>query len=134
MLRKGVTTEQRDSIRGVGSMNLEAILALLAEAMLRVNGLNKPFNEKTKEVRAANLRAASNLNRVQYDVNKNELLTRDILYSQAAANLQVKKDLEAAQQKVAKLKGELKTTKAELDKLQNIDRDTTSLRRQVENL
>ena len=102
--------------------------------MLRVNGLKKPFNEKTKEVRAANLRAASNLNRAQFDVNKNDMLTRDIIYSQAAANLQVKKDLEAAQQRVVELKGELKATKVELGKLQDIDRDTSSLRRQVENL
>ncbi|XP_021740065.1 uncharacterized protein LOC110706450 [Chenopodium quinoa] len=92
MLRRGVTAEQRASIREVGSMNLDAILALLAEAMLRVNGLKKPFNEKTKE---------------------------------AAANLQVKKDLEAAQQRVLERKGELKATKVELGKLQDINRDTS---------
>ncbi|XP_021727819.1 uncharacterized protein LOC110694931 [Chenopodium quinoa] len=41
---KVIPVEDRKSVKGVGTLNLEAILVLLAESMLRVYGLRKPIS------------------------------------------------------------------------------------------
>ncbi|XP_021759559.1 uncharacterized protein LOC110724450 [Chenopodium quinoa] len=88
------------------------------EAMLRVQGLKRPIQEKSKEVTAANARADSALDRAQFEIAQNELLTLDMMYSQADANLQVKKDLHLARSKVNELKAEVKGLKEKLEPLQ----------------
>ncbi|XP_021767561.1 uncharacterized protein LOC110731954 [Chenopodium quinoa] len=116
-----VSAEHRDSIKGVSSLNFNDILANLAE--MKANGHKKPFSDKRKEVRVANLRAASNLDKSMFDVNKTELLTEDILYLQETANLQVMKNLVAAQKRVT----ELKAAKEKVEELQDAGKETDSL-------
>ncbi|XP_021737001.1 nucleolar transcription factor 1-B-like [Chenopodium quinoa] len=112
MLRS-LDPEDKASVRGVDTLNLDAILGNLCEAMLRVQGLRRPIQEKTKEVTSAKARAESALDRAQFEIAQNELLTLDMMYSQADTNLQVKKNLDSARSKINDLNAEIKGIKAE---------------------
>ncbi|XP_021771196.1 protein Aatf-like [Chenopodium quinoa] len=133
MLRS-LDPEDRESVRGVGTLNLDSILGNLCEAMLRVQGLKRPIQEKSKEVTAAKARAESALNRAQFEIALNELLTLDMMYSQADANLQVKKNLDSARSKVNELKAEVKGLKEKLETLQEAKNEAGRAKERVSRL
>ncbi|XP_021733407.1 death domain-associated protein 6-like [Chenopodium quinoa] len=103
-------------------------------SMLRVHGLRKPIHEKTKEIKAANARSASSLDTTMFQIAQNELLTTDILYYQAAANLQVKADVDAAKRRISELEKEVKDLKATLEPLKEADSEAAGLRTRVDKL
>ncbi|XP_021730423.1 zinc finger CCCH domain-containing protein 18-like [Chenopodium quinoa] len=133
MLRE-IPVEDREAVKGVGTLNLEAILALLVESMLQVYGLRKPINDKNKEVKAAKAMAASDSDKAMFQIAQNEVLTTDILYSQASANVQVKKDLEAAKKKILDLEKAVFDLNEEMTTLKQAEKDAKDLRERVEKL
>ncbi|XP_021773663.1 uncharacterized protein LOC110737640 [Chenopodium quinoa] len=128
---KVIPVEDKESVKGVDTLNLEAILALLAESMLRVYGLRKPISGKNKEVKVAKAMAASDSDKAMFQIAQNEILTNDILYYQASATLQVKKDLEAARQKILELEKSVKNLKAEVAPLMEADKEAKGLHKRV---
>ncbi|XP_021723164.1 uncharacterized protein LOC110690624 [Chenopodium quinoa] len=118
MLR-AVDPDDKASVRGVDTLDLDGILGNLCEAMLRVQGLRQPLKDKSKEVTAAKARAESALDRAQFDIAQNELLTLDMMYSQAEANMQVRKDLNSARLHITSLKKEITSLKEKLEPLQD---------------
>ncbi|XP_021716615.1 uncharacterized protein LOC110684466 [Chenopodium quinoa] len=130
MLR-ALDPEDKASVRGVGTLNLDAILGNLCEAMLRIQGLRRPIQEKSKEVTAAKARAESALDRAQFEIAQNELLTLDMMYSQADANQQVKKDLDSARSKINDLKAEIKGLKEKLEPLQEAKKEAERAKERV---
>ena len=104
------------------------------QAKLRVSGLKGPLNEKTREVKAANARAASTLDKAQFEIAQNEILTLDMLYSQASANLQVQQNLDAAKQRVKELQDQVKGLNEKLDNLKEAESKAASLEATVKRL
>ncbi|XP_021727332.1 uncharacterized protein LOC110694469 [Chenopodium quinoa] len=49
---KAVPSDDRESVRGVGTLDSDSIMGLLSESLLRVHGLRRPINEKNKEATA----------------------------------------------------------------------------------
>ncbi|XP_021754914.1 nucleolar and coiled-body phosphoprotein 1-like [Chenopodium quinoa] len=101
------------------------------EAMLRIQGLRRPIQEKSKEVTAAKARVESALDRAQFEIAQNELLTLDMMYSQADVNLQVKKDLDSARSKIIDLKAEIKGLKEKLEPLQEAKKEAERAKNRV---
>ncbi|XP_021737606.1 uncharacterized protein LOC110704134 [Chenopodium quinoa] len=101
------------------------------KAMLCVQGLKRPIQDKSKEVTTAKARAESALDRAQFEIDQNELLTLDMMYSQADANLQVKKDLDSARSKVNELKVEVKDLKEKLEPLQEVKNEAERAKEQA---
>ncbi|XP_021759093.1 inner centromere protein-like [Chenopodium quinoa] len=118
-MMRAVDPDDKASVRGVGTLDLDGILGNLCEAMLRVQGLRLPLKEKSKEETVAKARAESALDRAQFDIAQNEFLTLDMMYSQAEANMQVKKDLDSARLRITSLKKEITTLKEKLEPLQD---------------
>ncbi|XP_021731052.1 uncharacterized protein LOC110697964 [Chenopodium quinoa] len=102
--------------------------------MLRVHGLRRSINEKTKEVKAANACSASSHDKAMFQIDQNEILMTEILYSQATANLQVKADLDAAKKQVFELEQQVKDLKAKLQALQEAEKEADDLRTRVDKL
>ena len=99
--------------------------------MLRVQGLRQPLKEKSKEVTVAKAQAESALDRAQFDIAQNEYLTLDMMYSQAEANMQVKKDLDSARLRITSLKKEIKTLKEKLEPLQDVKEEAERAKQKV---
>src|SRR6187397_573072 len=99
--------------------------------MLRVQGLRQPLKEKSKEVTVAKARAESALDRAQFDIAQNEYLTLDMMYSQAEANMQVKKDLDSARLRITSLKKEITTLKEKLEPLQDAKEEAERAKQKV---
>ncbi|XP_021758382.1 uncharacterized protein LOC110723338 [Chenopodium quinoa] len=131
---KAIPVEDRKSVKGVGTLNLEAILALLAESMLRAYGLRKPISEKNKEVKAVKAMAGSDSDKAMFQIAQNKILTIDILYYWASATLQVKKDIEAARKKILELEKSVKDLKVEMTPLKEADKEAEGLRALVNKL
>ncbi|XP_021775530.1 uncharacterized protein LOC110739382 isoform X1 [Chenopodium quinoa] len=130
MLR-AVDPDDKASVRGVDTLDLDGILGNLCEAMLRVQGLRQPLKDKSKEVTAAKARVDSALDRAQFDIAQNELLTLDMMYSQAEANMQVKKDLDSARLHITSLKQEITSLKEKLEPLQDAKEEAERAKQRV---
>ncbi|XP_021734478.1 tropomyosin-2-like [Chenopodium quinoa] len=103
-------------------------------AMLRVSSLKGPLNEKTREVKAANVRAASTLDKAQFEIAQNEILTLDMLYSQASTNLQNQQNLDAAKQRVQEFQEKVKGLKEKLETLKEAESKASNLGETVKRL
>ncbi|XP_021751229.1 uncharacterized protein LOC110716886 [Chenopodium quinoa] len=49
---KVIPPEEKDTVKGVGTLDLDGIMGLLSETLLRVHGLRRPINAKNKEAQA----------------------------------------------------------------------------------
>ncbi|XP_021743106.1 uncharacterized protein LOC110709202 [Chenopodium quinoa] len=117
---KAIPLEERDAVKGVGTLDLDGIMVLLSETMLRVHGLRRPISAKNKEVNAGKAMTASDVDKEMFQIAQNEILTTDILYYQAQATSTVRTKLEAAKKKNDELETTVKNLREELKPLKHI--------------
>ncbi|XP_021722051.1 histone chaperone RTT106-like [Chenopodium quinoa] len=111
MLR-AVDPDDKASVRGVGTLDLDGILGNLYEAMLRVQGLRQPLKEKSKEAEA-NMQVKKDLYSAHLRITslKKEITT---LKEKLEPLQDVKEEAERAKQKVGRLEQRLRNQEHQL--------------------
>ncbi|XP_021745967.1 uncharacterized protein LOC110711841 isoform X1 [Chenopodium quinoa] len=133
MLRT-LTRSEKEVVAGVHQVNIDRINSLLAEVMLRVDGLKVPLRKKQEEVRDANRRATDLINVTQYNTLMYKIQTKSREMKQEELVKELTAAADMANKKADDFKLQVKNLQADVKALGDADKEDTQLRADVSRL
>ncbi|XP_021722481.1 hyaluronan mediated motility receptor-like [Chenopodium quinoa] len=129
-----LTQSEKEAVPGINQVNIECINSLLAEVMLRVDGMKVPLRKKQEEVRDAQRRAADLIDVTQYKTIMYELETKRREMKQGKLIKELTAAAEEANKKAADFDTQVNNLKADVKALGEVDKENTKLKAEVTRL
>ncbi|XP_021725084.1 uncharacterized protein LOC110692395 [Chenopodium quinoa] len=129
-----LTRSEREAMPGVSQINLDRITSLLAEAMLRVDGLKAPLRKKKEEVRDAQKRATDLIDVCQYNSLMLEIHTKAREMKQEELIQQLTTAADTANKTAADRQLQIDQLKTDIQALKDAVKEKTGLKEEVTRL
>ncbi|XP_021760238.1 apolipoprotein A-IV-like [Chenopodium quinoa] len=133
MIRTLIRTE-KEAVPAVHTVNIDRITSLLAEVMLRIDGLQVPLRKKQEEVTDAQRRASELIDVSQYNAIRYDLETKRRELEQEELLKQIIAAAEAEKARADGLALKVNDLQADLKALEGADKENADLRADVNRL
>ncbi|XP_021775636.1 uncharacterized protein LOC110739500 [Chenopodium quinoa] len=133
MLRT-ITHSEKEVVVVVHQVNIDRLNALLAEVMLRVDGLKVPLRKKQEEVKDANRREADLIDVTQYNTLMYGIKSKSQEMKQEELIKELTATMETTNKKAADFELQVKNLQSDVKALGDADKENTQLRADVSRL